>query len=173
MAFLSKVMAAKDALRKHQQSRIRGARLRSRSHWLQCGDRGSKFFFNLLKHKRIKESVDRLSIDNQDISDPEAINQAFAKYYETLFALEDSPEADLIRIRCKNLIPKKLGPDDISDLAKDISVEEIEGAIKSLNNERAPGPNGFSVEFYKSNIGWICNDLLDLYSKALINGTLG
>ena len=140
---------------------------------LKWGCRGSKFFSNLLKHKHIKESVDRLSIDNQDISDPEAITQAFANYYETLFASEDSPEVESIRVRCKNFFPKKLDPNDIADLSKNISVEEIEGAIKALNNERAPGPDGFSVEFYKSNIGWICNDLLDLYSKALNNGTLG
>jgi hypothetical protein len=173
MALLSRVMAAKEALSKHQQFKIRGARLRSRSHWLQYGDRGSKFFFNLLKHKRIKESVDRLSINNQDISDPETITQAFANYYETLFASEDSPEAELTRTRCKNLIPRKLDPDDIADLAKNISVEEIAGAIKALNNEKAPGPDGFSVEFYKANIGWICNDLFDLYSEAFTNGTLG
>jgi hypothetical protein len=166
-------MAAKEALSKHQHFKIRGAGLKSRSHWLQYGDRGSKLFFNLLKHKRVKESVDRLSIDNQDISDPETITQAFANYYETLFASEDSLEAKLTRTRCKNLIPKKLGPDDIADLAKNISVEEIVGAIKALNNEKAPGPDGFSVEFYKANISWICNDLFDLYSEAFTNGTLG
>ena len=62
---------------------------------------------------------------------------------------------------------------DIVVLARDISIEEIEGAIKALNNDKAPGPNGFPIEFYKSNISGICKDLHDLYSKALSIGSLG
>ena len=44
MDLLSQVMAAKDALRKHQQVRIHGAKIRSRAHWLQHGDKGFKIF---------------------------------------------------------------------------------------------------------------------------------
>ncbi|XP_059069967.1 uncharacterized protein LOC131859829 [Cryptomeria japonica] len=170
---LSHVMVAKDALRIHQQIKIRGAKIRSRAHWLQVGDRGSKFFFNLLKHKHCKEAIDKLSIDNQDVSDPYAISNAFADFYKILFSSEDSLEAEVCRDKCKALIPGKLDSKDISNLSKSISIVEVEAAVKALSNDKAPGPDGFPVEFYKSNLSWISKDLLDLYNEAISNGSLG
>jgi hypothetical protein len=166
-------MAAKDALRKHQQVKIQGANLRSRAHWLQFGDRGSIFFFNLLKHKHCKESIDKFSIDNQDVSDLEVITRAFVNYYKTLFTSEDSKEAEDNRIKCKPLICFKLDVSDISYLSQNISIEEIETAIKALSNDKAPGSDGFLIEFYKANISWICKDLHDVYTEAISKGTLG
>lgn len=170
---VSQVISAKDALRKHQQFRICGAKIRSRAHWIQNGDRGSKFFFNLLKQKQTKESIDRLLIDNQDISDPVIINQAFADYYRNLFTSEDSMEAVVLRNKCKPLIPNMLDNDDITILSKDISFDKVEKAINSLNNDKAPSPDGLPVEFYKANISWICKDLHDIYVEAIANGSLG
>ncbi|XP_059064486.1 uncharacterized protein LOC131856648 [Cryptomeria japonica] len=170
---LSQVLAAKDVLRNHQQIKIRGAKIRSRAHWLQVGDKGSKFFFNLLKHKHCKEYIDMLSIDDQEISDPYAISCVFADYYKTLFSSDDSMEADNYRSKCRSLIPTKLDPNDVTRLAEPISLSEIEAAVLALNNDKAPGPDGFPVEFYKANLNWISKDLLDLYNEAISKGSLG
>ena len=170
---MNKVLIAKDALSRHQQVKIQGAIIRSRANWLQHGDRGSKFFFNLLKHKHIKESIDKIVINNQEISNPVSITLAFADYYSNLFSSEDTREAEDVRRKCRALIPKILDSDDISSLSKPISVDEIIGAIKSLKDDKAPGPDGFSVEFYKANISWISKDLLDIYNEAIIVGSLG
>ena len=67
----------------------------------------------------------------------------------------------------------KLDVSDISYLSQNISLEEIETAIKDLSNEKAPVPDGFPIEFYNANISWICKDLHDLYTKAISKGTLG
>ena len=40
-------------------------------------------------------------------------------------------------------------------------------------NDKAPGPDGIIVEFYKKNIDWIGNELLNLYNEAYSKGTLG
>ena len=71
------------------------------------------------------------------------------------------------------MIRFKLDVSDISYLSQNISLEEIETAIKALSNDKAPGPDGFPIEFYKANISWICKDLHDLYTEAISKGTLG
>ena len=63
------------------------------------------------------------------------------------------------------MIRFKLDVSDISYLSQNISLEEIETAIKALSNEKAPGPDGFPIEFYKANISWICKDLHDLHVR--------
>jgi hypothetical protein len=149
---LNQMFAVKDTLRKHQKTKIQGAKVRSRVNWFQQGDWGSKFFFNLLKHKQIKESIDKLVIDNKEMFDPSSIGVAFADYYSKLFASEDSKEADALRSQCRSLIPIKLDFNDITSLAKPISIEEIKDAIRALKDDKALGPDGLSIKFYKVNI---------------------
>ncbi|XP_059076993.1 uncharacterized protein LOC131876187 [Cryptomeria japonica] len=56
---------------------------------------------------------------------------------------------------------------------KGSKIDEIQKAINSLHNDKAPGPDGLLVEFYKANLNWICSDLLDIYNEALGKGSLG
>ncbi|XP_059066391.1 uncharacterized protein LOC131857706 [Cryptomeria japonica] len=128
----TQLIYAKDTLSKHLQAKTRGAKIRSRANWLQFGDRGSRFFFNLLKHKQTNEAIDIIFINNQDITNPDMIKDAFAKYYQDLFTSEDSEEANNIRNQCFSLIPKKITEQDVSLLFAKITVGEIEKAILSL-----------------------------------------
>ena len=66
------------------------AKVRSRAHWLQFGDRGSKFFFNLIKHKHAKENIDQLLINNVMNTNVDSIKNEFSHFYANLFTSEDS-----------------------------------------------------------------------------------
>ena len=46
--------------------------------------------------------------------------------------------------------PPKLNQEDIHNLNRSISSNEIEEAIKSLPTKKSPGPDQFSAEFYKT-----------------------
>lgn len=49
---------------------------------------------------------------------------------------------------------------DLSHLDTSFTEEEMWSAIKSMPNDRAPGPDGFTVEFYRSALPIIKRDLL-------------
>jgi hypothetical protein len=44
----------------------------------------------------------------------------------------------------------KLNQEDIKDMNRSITHNEIEAAIKSLPKKKNPGPDGFSAEFYQT-----------------------
>ena len=44
---------------------------------------------------------------------------------------------------------EKLSEEDRVELGKPFSMEEIEFAVKTMKTNTAPGPDGFSVQFYK------------------------
>ena len=71
------------------------------------------------------------------------------------------------------MIRFKLDVSDVSYLSQNISLKEIETTFKALSNDKAPGPDGFLIDFYKANISRICKDLHDLYTEAISKGTLG
>ena len=111
-------------------------------------------------------------IDNKEVSNPSSIAVAFADYYSKLFSSNDSMEADDLISKCRSLIPLKLEANDISVLAKPISIDEIKGAIRALKDDKGHEPSRLPIEFYKVNIDWINKDLYELYNEALDIGSL-
>lgn len=141
--------------------------------WLDKGDKGSKFFFNILKQKQCKERIDKIWVDGKEIDADEEILNLFNKFYKQLFSSEDSPSSKVARVKCKDLIPKLVSPNEVISLCRPFSVEEIIRAINSLHNDKAPGRDGLTIEFYKANISWIANDLLEIYNEAIKTKTMG
>lgn len=103
----------------------------------------------------------------------EDIKEAFCLFYKGLFSLEDSPKSQEAREKCKEIIPSRITEEDSQSLKKTISVGEVKNAIRNHSNDKATGPDGLPVEFYKANEEWICQDLHELYTKAYENVSLG
>lgn len=162
----------RDALRNHQNVRIRGV-IHGCHQWLQFGDKGPKFFFNLLKQKNIRENIDTLLVDGVPITNLGDISEAFASFYQNLFSSKDNSHSKARRSRFLSIIPQRISREDVVSLDQAINIGEIVRAIHSLKDGKASGPNGLPAEFYKSNIDWIAQDLLDVYTEALVNGSLG
>jgi hypothetical protein len=63
----------------------------------------------------------------------------------------------------------KLNQDHINDLNSPFSPKEIAAVTNSLPTKKSPGPDGFSVEFFKEDLIPI---LLKLFHKVETEGTL-
>ena len=68
--------------------------------------------------------------------------------------------------------PPKLNQEDIHDLNRSISSNEIEEAIKNLPPKKSPGPDRFSAEFYKTFKEELIPILLKVFQEIEKEGTL-
>lgn len=50
---------------------------------------------------------------------------------------------------------------NLTDLEADITADEVRAAIKELPADRAPGPDGYTGEFYKTAWSIIKDDVLE------------
>lgn len=148
------VAHTRDRLRRHQQDKVRGAMIRSRAQWLQLGDKGTKFFFSLLREKQCREKVDKLWIDGKEDSQSDEIKEEFCLLYHKLFSSEDSPSSYEARGKCRMIISEKIAIaiDDIIAPKRPFMVEEIKKPIMNLRDKKSTGPDGLPIEFYKANI---------------------
>lgn len=83
---------------------------------------------------------------NQD----KIINHFFTFYKEIFQSEGNKEECITAREIIKKLIPKNIFEEDVADLSKPISSEEIRKAITTINNDKSPGLDGISIEFYKA-----------------------
>ncbi|KAL6076002.1 hypothetical protein STEG23_007609 [Scotinomys teguina] len=124
--------------------------------------------------KRQRESIQINKIRNEIghiTTDNEEIQRTIRTYFKNLYStkLENLEEMDKFLDRYH--IPK-LDQDQIDNLNRPITPEEIETVIKSLPTKKSPGPDGFSVEFYQTFKEELIPILFKLFHTIETEGTL-
>nr|XP_009600461.1 uncharacterized protein LOC104095915 [Nicotiana tomentosiformis] len=66
---------------------------KSKATWIKLGDNNTRYFYSVIKHKRLQQTITQLK-DDQDIwqSDPDSIAQLFVKYYEEMLGGKQEAE---------------------------------------------------------------------------------
>lgn len=101
--------------------------------------------------------------------DPEIQVDLFAQYYQDIYKAEPMDEDD-IRAFLKETTMLTLSEEHRELLDQPICMDEIEKAIAHLKINTAPGPDGFTPEFYKKFSGLLCPLLYELYNECFKGG---
>ncbi|XP_077242063.1 uncharacterized protein LOC143882467 [Tasmannia lanceolata] len=124
-------------------------RQKSRMNWLNLGDSNSSYFHSAVKARTNQNSIQGTTTYGGDIStDPGEIAKTMSSYFQDLLNRSDNSSS-----RDPDLIPdpiRKLSSTVASLLTKDFSSEEIWQVIKDSDGNKAPGPNGYNGDFFKS-----------------------
>ena len=89
---------------------------------------------------------------NEVTRDSKKMARIAAKYHEDLQSLDCNPQAPPNRQRLNAIlypIKAKLSPRNKATLAEPITEDEIRYAISKTPNDKAPGPDGIPIEFWK------------------------
>lgn len=80
-------------------------------------------------------------------TDPEAIKQVMSSHFKELLTECSFPEdySDLLQYLL-TLISDEIN----NSINQDISKEEVESVIWTIHQDKAPGPDGFPISFYKA-----------------------
>lgn len=121
---------------------------KARIDWLQAGDRNTKFFHNTVKDRRKGSVLNSLmTAEGILLSSHREIALEATRFFGSLFS-EDSvlarAEEDLI-LAC---IPSLVTPEMNEALIKPITLPEIELVVFGMKKGKAPGPDGFPIEFF-------------------------
>ena len=168
----SKLKTAAEIL---EQDRLKSSQFRSKQVWIEQGDKSSKYFLNLEKHKAESKLIPTLELDNGvTITDQFEILKAQREYYKELYNKET--QSDNIDIHVQRFLGNNITP-TLTETEKEkceglISVEEASLALKMLNNGSSPGIDGLTTEFFKCFWAKIGTLVVDSFNESFENGTL-
>eukprot|EP00253_Pinus_taeda_P018186 PITA_18186 len=145
-------------------------RMKSRCLWLKAGDKNTSFFHNNVKTRRANNQIDKIEVEGRELKDQEEIKNAAFNHFKALLladSQQNDPDAFL------SAIERKITEEHNNKLEQDPTVEEIREATFSMQQDKAPGPDGFAVAFYRQHWETIKKDFVRMVKNAFRNHKLG
>ena len=149
-----------------------GIIFRSKARWVEDGEKNTKYFLNLEKRNCNNKCIRKLiTKEDKELTSLEDIIEEEVLFYKTLYTTTGMNSVGSQEKFLKNNIPK-LNESDRLKCDKMLSLEECTKALKLLPNNKSPGSDGFTTNFYK--FFWIdLKELLfDSFQYSFQNNTL-
>lgn len=141
-------------------------RQRAKVHWLQNGDRNTKYFHKHASERRKINKIKKLVKDNGSIvGAPGEIQEMVTDFYSTLF----QSHAGTRHEELLQHVPPRVTASMNELLVHEYSDEEIKQALDGMGDLKAPGPDGMPALFYKKFWDITGKDVVREV-KTLING---
>ena len=131
-----------------------------------------KLFHNLVKEHQVKSSTtDNMIIDGEISSDPAAIREAWADYYEDLATPKDKPDWSSVDLEEVKVM--------VSDIASElrnkpkttfISTEDVRRSVSKLNKGKAPDLEGVRAEHLAAADNLMMKNLAHILNCMLSTG---
>ena len=132
-----------------RQVKMKGVLIRSKSRWMEQGEKPSKYFLNLEKRNFVNKSIRRIvTEDNCTLSRSVDILMEAREFYKKLYSFREiDVEVDLKKIFAE--AGRNILTEDMKDrIEGPLLYDEITKALKVGKNGKSPGSDGFSYEFY-------------------------
>nr|GEV64153.1 hypothetical protein [Tanacetum cinerariifolium] len=129
---------------------------KSKIKWAIEGDENSKNFHGLNNKKRSQLAIRVVFVDGIWCTNPNKIKEAFFKHFEARFKNSINH-----RLKINFLFSKRLSDVQASDLERRVSRDEIRLAVWNCGENKSPGPEGYSFEFFMKYWNLVGSDLCD------------
>jgi hypothetical protein len=145
-------------------------RIRSNTKWIEEGEKSTKYFFSMYKKKYQTSCSSKIRNPNALSSNSPSDTLEFIKNsYQQIYKKEDINFDSAHKIT-QNL--PQISDEQNSSLTELIKEEEISNLISSLPNNKSPGSDGLTYEFYKLSKDIIVPVLTKLYNYILSSGNI-
>jgi exonuclease III len=135
-----------------RKQKIDGMIIRSRVKWTELGEKSTKFFCNLENKNYINKSIQELKQENgKIIVDQKQILKEQQAFYKTLYSENkhvDCSEENIVKFVDLSKV-KSLSTKDSNSCEGPITYNELLVALKKSKNNKSPGNDGYTTEFFK------------------------
>ena len=146
----AEIVTKKESLENIRKKKLMGSLIRSRANWIENGEKPTKYFCKLesrhYTNKRMTKLIDK---HGRELLKDDEIIQETKLFYENLYKSHQDILEKFENSNAAKLVDRKLTDCEAEELEGPIQIEELSNCLKNMKNNKSPGSDGFSVEFFK------------------------
>lgn len=160
---------ARNELLLYYDQKLQGTIIRSRARWVEQGEKSTSYFLNLEKRNKCNNTIYEIKgTDGVSYTDGITILNEIKGFYEKLYTSEHSSP----NIIFSDLPRNGLCREDSISCDGILTIDECYNSLLSLNNDKTPGSDGLSTNFYKRFWHLIGGIVLNALNYAYLNHRL-
>ena len=161
-------LKSKEDLNQLSLEKARRLIFRSKVRWAEEGEKNTKYFFALERAKsNAKTCLSLVKDDGTELDDFDSILKEQYLFYKDLYTADRN-----ISFQLENNTRTKLTDEQYKNLNIGVSYGEVAAAVKSMQNNKSPGPDGLPIEFYKIFWDLIGDILYTAYEECCRRGSM-
>ncbi|KAK3566556.1 hypothetical protein QTP86_000617 [Hemibagrus guttatus] len=156
---------ASEALRAHYEAEAHSHFVQTGREALEQDERPTLYFFSSVQSRQHKSYIEGLKSGPDVVTSPGDMLEVARSFYNDLFGVrrtEDDCAAAFL-----DAVAGRVPEESVPDLEREISLEEVERAMLSLETGVAPGGDGLPAEWYRTFWPVVGPDLLAVYREAV------
>ena len=138
-----------EALEKRYHDIAIGIRIRSTCNWYELGEKSNKYFLNLEKRNAKASTITKLTDNDKVVTNHKEVLTDIEKYYTNLFTNNNKNTNTTCRSFLEILETPRLTEEDQIALSDHITINELHNTLLQMADEKSPGNDGLTCEFYK------------------------
>lgn len=169
--WLQNLTAVEETVTTSVRRRLEARRVRSRSKWVEEGERSTRYFFRCMRARSSTRLLKELRTNTGEVvTDVGEVLTAAADFYTDLFSDPGEPDLDA-QEELLGCFDKRITEGMFDILEAEITAEEVADAIKHSPLNSSPGPDGIPFEFYKRFSTDLSIILAELFNISRENNT--
>lgn len=147
---------------------------RTKATYYEHGDRAGRLLASQLKHQSASRFITQIydNHSNKLVTDPQKINSVFSSFYSSLYTSQPPSDVSLMESFLHNLNIPTINTSIQETLDEPLRLDEITTCIGLMQCNKAPGPDGFPLDFYKKFSVQLAPLLFDMYKESFEHGFL-
>ena len=137
------------------------------------GEKSTKFFLNLEKNRAVQSQIRNILVEENLLNDQFTINKQLYSFYKNLFKNSQVLDYDKIENYLSNIIVPTLSTNEIHECEGEITEKELFDALQSMDNNKSPGNDGITREFYEHFWDVLKRPFISSISFSYLNEELG
>ncbi|KAG7556378.1 Endonuclease/exonuclease/phosphatase superfamily [Arabidopsis suecica] len=146
---------------------------KSKLHWLQVGDKNNKYFHNAVKARLAQNAIREIKCKDGSIATEQVdIKTEAVRFFEEFLTHKPVDYEGASTAEIQDLLEFRCSMSEQNVLVSQVTEEEIRTVLFKMPVNKAPGPDGYTVEFFKQAWSIVGNDFVTAIQSFFLMGFL-
>ncbi|XP_022032624.1 uncharacterized protein LOC110933726 [Helianthus annuus] len=128
---------------------------KAKQKWLEAGDSNTKFFHNVVKYRNHFNKINIIKDVSGNTHEGDGVSLALVNHFRDFLGSEGNTISRVDR----DIFSVTVNPSVADYMCRQVTPDVVKAAVFSINENKAPGPDGYTSDFFKKSWSIVGNEV--------------